>query len=295
MRETSSENSLAKGEGWGEGEGDQTPKKFAAGIGGEPGGRGYRVRLHGVVTYANDGWTALLISLGVLGALGLAAIGCAIVLRKRVGRQTQQLRDRLEHKTSLERRYRDLVDNATDIVYTHGLQGNITSFNPAGERITGYSPEEAVRINISQLVAPDQVALAREMTARKIRGDPVTVYELDLITKRGRRVTVEISSRPILENGKVVGVQGFARDVTERKRAQRILQQSEERKKAILESALDCIITIDPDGRIVEFNPASEKTFGYSRDQVLGRPLTALLALGGIRRPSRERTSQDLP
>ncbi|MBI2949932.1 MAG: PAS domain S-box protein [Verrucomicrobia bacterium] len=226
-------------------------------------------------------WTVrrALFLLGLLAGLSLTAIGWLVALRKRVDHQTQQLREGLERETALERRYRDLVDNATDIVYTHDLHGNITSFNPAGERITGYSPEEAVRINISQLVAPDQLAQAREMTARKLRGDPVTVYELDLMTKRGRRVTVEISSRPVLEKGRVVGIQGFGRDVTERKRAQRILQQSEERKKAILESVLDCIITIDPDGRIVEFNPASEKTFGYSRDQALGRSLTELLAL----------------
>lgn len=228
-------------------------------------------------------WTArrAMILLGTLASVALAAVGCVIALRKQVRRQTDQMRQRLEKETAIERRYRDLVDNATDIVYTHDLSGKITSFNPAGERITGHATHEAVGMNISQLVAPDQLPLAREMTSRKMRGDPVTIYELDLITKRGRRVTVEISSRPIRENGTTVGIQGFARDVTERKRAQRILQQSEERKKAILESTLDCIITIDPEGHIIEFNPASEKAFGCSRDQALGRPISELVVFGG--------------
>ncbi|MBI4664252.1 MAG: PAS domain S-box protein [Verrucomicrobia bacterium] len=160
------------------------------------------------------------VSLALFMGLALFALASTLSLRSRMRKQTHLIRERLEREAALESRYRDLVENATDIVYTHDLEGNITSFNPAGEKLTGYTSAEAVQLNISRLVAPDQLALAREMTRRKIQGEPVTIYELDLITKQGRRITVEISSRPILQDHRAAGVQGFARDISERKRSE---------------------------------------------------------------------------
>src|SRR5439155_660291 len=66
---------------------------------------------------------------------------------------------------------------------------------------------------------------------------------------------------------------GVVRDITERRKAEEALRESEARKGAILESALDCILTMDGDGRITEFNPAAEKTFGYTRAEVIGKAL----------------------
>ncbi|MEW5887937.1 MAG: diguanylate cyclase [Pseudomonadota bacterium] len=77
--------------------------------------------------------------------------------------------------------------------------------------------------------------------------------------------------------GRVIGAIETLQDVTERRRAQAAMEESEMRKSAILETALDCIITIDQEGRIIEFNPAAEKTFGYARDQAIGRPMEELI------------------
>ena len=63
-----------------------------------------------------------------------------------------------------EARYRDLFENANDIIYTHDLDGHFTSFNRMGERITGYTREEALNMNIAQIVAPEHLDLARAMT-----------------------------------------------------------------------------------------------------------------------------------
>ncbi len=70
---------------------------------------------------------------------------------------------------------------------------------------------------------------------------------------------------------------GVGIDITERKRAEESLRQSEARMRAILETALDCIITIDQEGRVVEFNPAAERTFGYQAAEILGRPLDEMI------------------
>src|SRR5580658_9013037 len=86
-----------------------------------------------------------------------------------------------------EERYRDLVENANDIIYTHDLAGNLTSWNRAGEQILGYSADEIGKMNISALVAPDQLEVARQMIERKAAQGGRTAYELDVLTKDGRR------------------------------------------------------------------------------------------------------------
>src|ERR1041384_4259177 len=94
-----------------------------------------------------------------------------------------------------EERYRELFENANDIIYTHDLRGNFTSLNRSGERITGYSREEAVRMNVADVIAPDYLNLAREMMAQKTSQGVSSVYELDIITKQGKRVRLDVSTR----------------------------------------------------------------------------------------------------
>jgi PAS domain S-box-containing protein len=119
-----------------------------------------------------------------------------------------------------EERYRELFENANDIVYTHDFSGRFTSLNKAGEEIRGYSREEALRMNAIDITPPEHRALAREMVQRKLEGDPITRYEIELTAKDGRRIPVEVSTRVIYEEGKPVGIQGIARDITEHRRAE---------------------------------------------------------------------------
>jgi PAS domain S-box-containing protein len=126
-----------------------------------------------------------------------------------------------------EKRYRDLVENARDIIYEHDLAGNYTSTNKAGEQITGYSREEALKLNLAQIVAPAFQEKAKEMIRRKLAGESVTAYELDLVAKDGSHVAVEVNTRLVFQNGTPIGVQGIARDVTERKQLEEQLRQSQ--------------------------------------------------------------------
>jgi len=126
-----------------------------------------------------------------------------------------------------EQRFRDLVENANDIIFTCDMLGNITSLNRAGERVTGYTAEEALKMNFAQAVSPDDIAKVRHMLSRKRAADVATVYDLELITKSGGRAAVEISSRAILKDGEAVGVQGIARDITDRQRMENDLRASQ--------------------------------------------------------------------
>jgi diguanylate cyclase (GGDEF)-like protein/PAS domain S-box-containing protein len=133
---------------------------------------------------------------------------------------------------STEARYLELFENANDIVYAHDLEGNITSINKAAERITGYARVEVLQMNARQLVAPEHLGLACKMIERQIAGEGAAPYEIDVICKDGRRVTLEINTQIICRNGGPVGVQGIARDITERKKTAQALQQAKQNLEA---------------------------------------------------------------
>jgi len=126
-----------------------------------------------------------------------------------------------------EERYRALFDTANDLLYIHDLRGNFTAINKAAERITGYSREEALRMNVEQLVAPEHRELVSQMIARDLGGGGVTTYELTILTKDRRRVVVEISTHVLYQQGRPSGIQGIAREITERKRLEEQLRQSQ--------------------------------------------------------------------
>ena len=77
--------------------------------------------------------------------------------------------------------------------------------NRSGEQITGYSREEALQMNIVDVLAPEYVSIARQMIVRKTDDKAPTVYELEIVTKNGRRVRLEVSTRLIYQEGKPVG------------------------------------------------------------------------------------------
>ena len=149
-------------------------------------------------------------------------------------------RKRAEQELSRsEERYRDMVENAHDIIYSHDLEGNYTSINKAGERITGYTREEALKLNLAKTVAPEYLEKAREMLARKLAGEKVTAYDLELLAKDGRRIAVEVNTRLVYQDEVPVGVQGIARDITERRRAEEMLRQADRRAVEEYERLLD--------------------------------------------------------
>jgi PAS domain S-box-containing protein len=149
-------------------------------------------------------------------------------------RDATAMREAQEEMRRGEERYRSLLENANDIVYSHDLAGNYLTINRAGTEATGYTREEMLGgLNIAQVVAPEHLELAKLMTARKL-ADPETstVYEVDVISRDGRRLTLEVSTRIAYADGRPAAVEGIARDVTERVRAaaerERLLESARE-------------------------------------------------------------------
>jgi two-component system cell cycle sensor histidine kinase/response regulator CckA len=126
-----------------------------------------------------------------------------------------------------EQRFQDLFENTEDILFTLDLDGNITAMNRSGEEVLGLSRSDALQRNIKSFVAPEHQAACREMMQRVLNDQPLQHFEINLIGKDGGKVIFEVSARLIQSGGKKEGIQGIARDVTERRHLESIARQSQ--------------------------------------------------------------------
>ena len=177
-----------------------------------------------------------------------------------------------------EERNRLLVENASDIIYTHDLDGNFKSVSPAAEQITGYTHEEALKLNLSRIVAPEHLDKVRDTIRRKMAGLAVqNPYELDIFTKDRRRITLEVNTRLMYRNGAPVGIQGIARDITERKVAENEIQVQKAYLEELFQSAPEGIVVLNNSGSILRANREFLRMFGYSFDDIRGRSIDEVI------------------
>ena len=163
----------------------------------------------------------------------------------------------LEELKRSEQIHRELFENAHDLVWTHDLEGRFTSMNLAGERILGYTREELIGMPIQDVVVPEHLERAFEQTRRKLRGETeTTFYELDILTKDGQRKSLELSTRLTYRDGKPAGIQGIARDVTERRK-------NEARYRVLFERNLAGVYRTNTNGQILDCNEACARIFGF--------------------------------
>jgi PAS domain S-box-containing protein len=156
-----------------------------------------------------------------LGHLATAFNLMATEVEQSDGALKIEISERKQMETALresEESYRDLFDNAQDAIYVHDLKGVYISANRAAEKLGGYTRDEVVGKNIIEFMAPEYIDRIQANLTKKMDGEGLTNYEIEMLAKDGRRVPVEVSTRLIYEKGVAVAVQGMARDVTDRKR-----------------------------------------------------------------------------
>ena len=164
-----------------------------------------------------------------------------------LGRSIRYSIERKSAETALrvsEERYRDWLENANDMVFTHDWQGNLTAVNGATEQITGYSRTELIGMELADLLTPDSTATLEEMKVRKMSGERTGAYEITVRAKDGPAVVIEVNSRLIGNGQKPVEFQSIGRDITQRKAAERKLREYAleiEQKNAELAAALAAV------------------------------------------------------
>ena len=146
-----------------------------------------------------------------------------------------------------EERYRNLVDNASDSIMTFSLEGNITSVNRAYAKLTGWTTDELMGENWQTLVAPVDRERMAERTRRSLAGEKLpSTFEVATLCKDGRVVQLEGRTRTVRTlHGTPVGFQGVYRDISERKRAEEALRESEERYRLMFQEAEDARAVLD--------------------------------------------------
>ncbi len=184
----------------------------------------------GVVVLSEPSWWTLRNTLIVIGGLltVVVLVGLwGVMLQRRVSRQTSIIRDEYEKQAVLQRRYQDLFENANDVVFAINGNGRFTVLNQAGERLLGLGREEAKSRTLAELVAEsDQESLRTTLAPdRKKTGD--RRLELKLVHLEEKTIDIEVSFRGIRENGQLLGFEGIARDLTERKKAQAKLEATQ--------------------------------------------------------------------
>ncbi|MCX5906063.1 MAG: PAS domain S-box protein [Deltaproteobacteria bacterium] len=163
-----------------------------------------------------------------------------------------------------EERYRNLVELSPDAVFIH-VDGKYVFGNNAGTKLLGAAkPEDFIGKSIQEIVHPDDWPISRERI-REIqkKGREIPHIEEKYIRLDGTAVDVEISSASLVYEGEPA-VQVVVRDITERKQAEGALRKSEENYRRLVENAPLGILTINPGGKIVDFNPVLAKTLGFS-------------------------------
>jgi PAS domain S-box-containing protein len=216
-------------------------------------------------------------------SVGIALFGGSM----RLAQRRAEVNAQAEH--AQREQLRVTLESIGDAVIVTDAGGRVTLQNPAAQNLTGWRKEDASGQPLEKVFN-----IANETTGRAVES-PVTrvlregtviglANHTVLIANDGTQRPIEDSGAPIRDEiGTITGVVLVFRDVSERRRIEEAVRQSEARKAAILESALDAVITIDHQGKIIEFNPAAERTFGYSAAEVMGQQMADLFIPQSLR------------
>ncbi len=167
-----------------------------------------------------------------------------------------------------EEKFRLMVENINDIVFTVTPEGAITYTGPAIHAILGYYPDELIGRNFVEFTHPDdlpEVMASFERSLKQINEEA----EFRIITKGGTYLYIRSSSNTVVKDGLVVGVTGALTDIDRRKKAEIALKESEEKYREIFENATEGIYQTTPEGRFISANPSFSRILGYDTPEEL--------------------------
>jgi len=171
-----------------------------------------------------------------------------------------------------------VVEFSGDAIIGKGLDDAITSWNPAAERILGYSSQEIIGKPVDVLVPEDRAGEAKAILGKAKAGQSVERLETTRVRKDGAVIPVSITVSPIRDvDGGIVGTSTIARDRSEQVRADRMLAESNRQYRLLAENASDVVFMAGPDRRIVWIAPSVTAVLGWDPEELVGTQLADLL------------------
>jgi diguanylate cyclase (GGDEF)-like protein/PAS domain S-box-containing protein len=173
--------------------------------------------------------------------------------------------------------YRLLAEQATDIMWIRDMHLRLTYISPSVTRITGYTVEEAMALTLERVFSPESLQIGmrafQEEMEEEMKGseDPsrVRTLEMEGFRKDGTRIWTEEKMTFLRDPaGKPIAILGVSRDITDRKKADEALKESEERYRNLFEESRDAIMITDGQGNFLDLNKAALDLFGYSREEI---------------------------
>ncbi|MFZ5981500.1 MAG: PAS domain S-box protein, partial [Candidatus Zixiibacteriota bacterium] len=172
-----------------------------------------------------------------------------------------------------EEKYRLLAETASDMIITHDMQGKITYANEAFIEFSGYSKKLLKEMKVTALLQPPKMDMKLEK--KEIHGSSDyhrLIYETELVIKNRKRIPVEVNSTPFWKDKIQVGRLIVARDISERKQAEKALRESEVSYRRIIDNTIDLIYEITPEGSITFCSPQLER-YGFKAYDIIGKNL----------------------
>jgi PAS domain S-box-containing protein len=188
--------------------------------------------------------------------------------------------DILEREEEARLKLGAIVESSDDAIVSKTLDGIITSWNNAAERIFGYSSEEAIGRSITMLIPVERLDEEPQIIERLKRGEHIDHYETVRVTKDGRALDISLTISPIKNaSGKIVGASKIARDITERKQAEQAIRENREWLQVTLSSIGDAVIATNREGLVSFINPVAESLTGWSQQEADGVDLARVFSI----------------
>ncbi|HTS18595.1 MAG TPA: PAS domain S-box protein [Verrucomicrobiae bacterium] len=189
-----------------------------------------------------------------------------------IGIQIGQFMERKEVELTQEH-LAAVVRSSGDAIISKSLTGVVTSWNRAAEEMFGYAAAEIIGQSIRQII-PAGEDEEEEVPGQSSNGQSMERLERVCVAKGGRRIPVSVTTSPVKDaDGKIIGESITVRDITKHKQAEEALRMSQARYAQLIDSAMDAIVTLDSQQRIVLFNPAAERMFGCPAGEALGKSI----------------------
>lgn len=174
-----------------------------------------------------------------------------------------------------EERYRNLIENANDIIFTMDFEGNFTSINPIAEKMFGYKISDLLNSNIKNFLTENSNIISQTNIRRKlINKQPHTRYEVEGIRSDGQIITLDLNNYLGYKDGLPFEIFGIARDVTEKKKAEFELKEREERIRTLVENQGEGVCIVDTNETFTFANRSAELLFGVSPGTLVGKSIS---------------------